>query len=641
MYVVERNSNNPIISPKASIAWRDLSTCNPCPIQYNNQNFILFRAISRADRIEATDLTRSTIGIMRENDDSSARVLIEPTEEWEKYGCEDPRVTFIDGKYYIFYTALSGYPLGPEHIKVAVAITSDLKTIESKHLITTFNAKAMSLFPEKINGKYWVVFNAFTDKPPAKFSLACADSISDFFEPSFWKTWLAENIDSNSIELRRDESEHVEVGAPPVKTDSGWLLIYSHIQNYFTDKKIFGFEAVLLELENPLNIIGRTQSALATPTESYERYGHIPNVIFPTGAKIINDNLEIFYGGADTTCNIMTVNANDLISVIKEPVFHGLFERYEGNPILEPTAKNSWEAQAVFNPAVLDIDNTIHIVYRAMSYDNTSVMGYARSNDGVTIDYRHPQPIYVPRADFEMKKSGPTGFSGCEDPRLTIIGNLVYMCYTAYNGVQPPQVAVSKISVTDFVANNWDNWSPPVLISPNGLDDKDACIHPGTSNLKPIILHRITHHICADVLESLDFTDEFVDSCIDIMGPRIGMWDGQKIGIAGPPLETEAGWLLIYHGVSYKPNQDRGIYSIGAALFDLQDPLKLLARTSEAIMIPQEDYEINGVISNVVFPCGAVIRGDNLIIYYGGGDKVVGVAKTSLSYLLEILTRNL
>ena len=640
MYILDRNPNNPIISPKASVSWRDLSTCNPCPIKVGDTKMILFRAISRADRLEATDLTRSTIGIVEENEPQSARVLVEPSEEWDKYGCEDPRVTYMDGKYYIFYTALSGYPLAPEHIKVGLAISRDLKSIDEKHLITPFNAKAMSLFPEKINGKYWLALNAFTDKPPVKFSFASADSIEDFFDPEYWNEWM-KNINDHSIELRRDDSEHVEVGAPPVKTDQGWLLIYSHIQQYFTNNKIFGFEAVLLNSENPLELVGRTRSAIATPEESYERYGYIPNVIFPTGALIEGDNLEIYYGGGDTTSNSMRLNLVDLLATITESEFSGLFERYEHNPILEPKAKHEWEAQAVFNPATLEFEGTIHIIYRAMSYDNTSVMGYATSKDGVSIDYRHPEPVYVPREDFEMKKSGPNGFSGCEDPRLTVIGDTTYMCYTAYNGVEPPRVAVTTISVNDFTNNNWDAWSTPVLISPEGIDDKDACIHPGVIDGQNIVLHRITHHLCADILHNPEFKDEFVDSCIDVMGPRIGMWDGEKLGIAGPPIETDQGWLQIYHGVAHPKGNERSVYAIGAALFDKDNPLKLLSRTAEAIMIPQTHYEKNGVVSTVVFPCGAIVRGDNLIIYYGGADKVVGVAKTSLGHLLDILTRKL
>ena len=97
--------------------------------------------------------------------------MIAPEEDWERFGCEDPRVTKIDDKYYIFYTALSVYPFAAEGIKVAVAVTKDFKKIEERHLVTPFNAKAMVLFPEKINGKYVALLTAHTDTPPVKICL--------------------------------------------------------------------------------------------------------------------------------------------------------------------------------------------------------------------------------------------------------------------------------------------------------------------------------------------------------------------------------------------------------------------------------------------------------------------------------------
>ena len=116
------------------------------------------------------------------------------------------------------------------------------------------------------------------------------------------------------------------------------------------------------------------------------------------------------------------------------------------------------------------------------------------------------------------------------------------------------------------------------------------------------------------------------------MAPRPGMWDSTKIGIAAPPLETEAGWLLLYHGVS-----DEGIYRIGAALLEFHNPANVISRTADYIFEPKEEYELKGIIDNVVFPCGAVIRDNTVFIYYGGADKVVGVATLDLKRVLEAL----
>ena len=93
--------------------------------------------------------------------------------------------------------------------------------------------------------------------------------------------------------------------------------------------------------------------------------------------------------------------------------------------------------------------------------------------------------------------------------------------------------------------------------------------------------------------------------------------------------------MLLYHGVS-----DQGVYSVGAALLDLEDPTIILARTALPLFEPHESYEINGVIHNVVFPCGVVKRGDTLYIYYGGADRVLGVASMNLDVVVDALVRS-
>jgi predicted GH43/DUF377 family glycosyl hydrolase len=108
------------------------------------------------------------------------------------------------------------------------------------------------------------------------------------------------------------------------------------------------------------------------------------------------------------------------------------------------------------NPGALYEDGKVHLVYRAMSGDNTSVMGYAVSSDGFTIDERLHEPIYVPREDFEAKGIAD-GNSGCEDPRLTLIEDTVYMLYTAYRGDQEPRVAITSIARNDFLMRCWNS----------------------------------------------------------------------------------------------------------------------------------------------------------------------------------------
>lgn len=147
-----------------------------------------------------------------------------------------------------------------------------------------------------------------------------------------------------------------------------------------------------------------------------------------------------------------------------------------------------------------------------------------------------------------------------------------------------------------------------------------------------MLLHRIDPQLCADFLDSLDFRESRLTRCIEIMGPRPGMWDSTKIGIAGPPIKTKKGWLLIYHGVS-----KTSTYRLGAVLLDLKNPSIVISRSVDTIFEPLEEYEKVGIVHNAVFSCGAIVRGDTIFVYYGGADTVLGVAKISMKKLLKIL----
>lgn len=637
MFVVQRSQHNPILVPNKDHYWEEFATFNLCPIKHGKNIYGLYRAISAKDKV-SNQPQISTIGIARSKDGihfDQRKQLIIPSKEWDLYGCEDPRITFFEGKFYIFYTAISKYPIGPEGIKVAVAVSSDLKKIEERHFVTPFNAKAMTLFPKRINGKIVVIFSAHTDTPPAKTVFAYLDKIEDLWSPVFWEKWN-EKIDEYIIDVRRNEYDHIEIGSPPIKTKYGWLLVYSHIQNYFNSPEnlntVFGIEVLLLDLKNPQKIIGRTKGPIIVPEEFYELSGYVSNVIFPSGALIEKNILSIYYGAADTTVCVARVNLNDLIFSIhpkyKEDFY---FKRSEKNPIISPKSENSWESQATFNPASIKIDDKIHILYRALSEDNTSSLGYAMTKNGVDILERLEYPVYVPREEFENKKISNAN-SGCEDPRLTQIGKNIYVCYTAYDSVGPPRVAISSILEKDFLAHNF-NWTKPFLITPRNLDDKDTCLMPEKFPEGYFILHRVENEICGDYIDSLDQDVAMINKCIRIIGPRRNMWDSAKVGIAAPPIKTKQGWLLLYHGVSKSHNT----YRVGAVLLSLLDPAIVLARSTDPIFEPKEEYEKFGIVNNVVFPCGMIVKKDLLYIYYGGGDKVIGVATMKLSVILDSL----
>ncbi len=638
MFIVKRSKHNPILSPRKEHAWESFETFNGCPIKVGSKVHLLYRAQSTPQQVgHDGNFSMSTIGRAISKDGhvfSDRKPFITPEFPWERYGCEDPRVTKLGNKYYIFYTALGNFPFSAAGIKVAVAVSDDLKTIQKKHLVTPFNAKAMSLFPEKINGKFTALLSVDTDLPPAKIAIAQFENEEDMWNEAYWNKWYGD-LDKHKLTIPRKDSDQVEVGSPPIKTKEGWLLIYSHIENYMSDRKIFSIRAVLLDLEDPKKVIAQTPYAIFVPEEEYELHGVVPNITFPSGALLEKDQLRIYYGGADTVCAVATVNYRHLLNIMLPDLTAKTVVRSPANPILKPNPANSWEARAVFNPTAVDIKGKIHILYRAMSLTNTSVVGYAASKDGLTISERSGAPIYEPREDFEIKKVMPSGNSGCEDARITKIDDTIYMCYTAYNGIDSPAVAVTTISEKNFLAKNW-KWSKPVVISPDRTDDKDACIFPDKIQGKYMLIHRINHVICADYLNSLDFTKEKVNSCTELLRARQGMWDARKVGLAGAPLKTKIGYVMLYHGIG-----DDGYYRLGAALLDLKEPMKVIARTNAPILEPRMAYEMEGQVNRVVFPCGAVIRGSGasgtVFIYYGGADSVTGVATMKLKDLLSML----
>jgi predicted GH43/DUF377 family glycosyl hydrolase len=640
MYVVKRLEHNPILIPNRDHYWEAFATFNMSPIKKGKEIYGLYRAISAKDSLRNPDHI-SSIGISKSKDGiyfTNREEFIVPDDVWDRYGCEDPRVTFFEGKYYTFYTALSTFPFTPEGIRIGVAISKDLKKIEEKHLVTPFNAKAMTLFPKRINGKIVVIFSYHTDSPPSKTVFAQMDNISDLWNIEFWKKWEKESNDL--FDLKRNQYDHIEIGSTPIQTKYGWLLIYSHIQNYFRSPEnldlIFGIEAVLLDLKDIKKVVGRTRGPLLVPEESYELSGYVPNVIFPSGALLEKDDLTIYYGSADTTVCCARVSLTDLAcSMLPQTAPDWHFKRFPQNPIISPKPENLWEAKATFNPAVISIGDKTHILYRTLSSDNTSFIGYAMTKNGVDIYERLSNPVYSPREDFEMKKIA-NGNSGCEDPRLTQIGKTIYMCYTAYDSIGPPRVAVSSISEKDFLAKKW-NWEKPILITPKGFDDKDTCLFPEKLKEGYFVLHRVGNEICGDYLHSLDFANESVKKCIRLIGPRNNRWDSAKVGITAPPIKTKYGWLLLYHGVS----KSHSTYRVGALLLSLKDPAIILARSTDTIFEPVEEYEKIGIVNNVVFPCGMVVRKGLLYIYYGGADKVVGVATMKLDIILKALVRGM
>jgi predicted GH43/DUF377 family glycosyl hydrolase len=170
-------------------------------------------------------------------------------------------------------------------------------------------------------------------------------------------------------------------------------------------------------------------------------------------------------------------------------------------------------------------------------------------------------------------------------------------------------------------------------------EDKDAALFPVKFNGRWAMLHRpvpafagVGAHIWISFSPDMK---HWGDHRILVPARMGGWWDANKVGLSPPPLRTEMGWLILYHGV--RDTAGGCIYRLGLALLDLEDPTRLLARSDEWVFAPQADYEVVGDVDKVVFPCGWVTEGDEIRLYYGGADKCIAMATARIPEILAWL----
>lgn len=311
------------------------------------------------------------------------------------------------------------------------------------------------------------------------------------------------------------------------------------------------------------------------------------------------------------------------------------------NPIIEPRLY-SWESRATFNPTAFHDNGKIHLIYRAVGEDDVSVLGYASTYNGYKIEERLPYHIYRRFSEdikfaFPLKYDSGGGWSGgCEDPRITLVGDTLYMLYTAFDGWSSVRIGLTSISLNDFKKHKWNNWTTPVLISPPGEINKNWVIFPEKINGKFAVMHSFYPKILIDYFDSMDHFDgtKFIKSNNVRPVDKDRGWDSWFRGVGPAPIKIKEGWLVLYHAMDHK-NPDR--YKMGALILDAKDPTKVLYRSDNPILEPEEHYENEGHKWGVVYSCGAVVKDGRLFVYYGGADKFVCVASIKLSELVDHL----
>lgn len=332
-------------------------------------------------------------------------------------------------------------------------------------------------------------------------------------------------------------------------------------------------------------------------------------------------------------------------------------------PILMPNQNLAWEKEGVFNPGITKFGNEVYMLYRAVGEREAYIsrFGLAKSQDGLNFKRVTDEPVFVPREIFDQWAA--------EDPRITKIDNYFYISYVAV----PKRIMKDGLSIKRFLpletstallkTNDFLNYENLGVISPPNSDNKDIVLFPRLINGRYYMLHRpnrwsqewfkgpyekyVNEGLPCDINDLPETPGIWISSSLDLRN-----WTDHhllilpthpfdtKIGPGLPPIETEAGWLIIYHHVEKEEGTGQLTYSVRAALLDLKNPTIFIAKLPYDILKPEMPYELEQK-TGIVFPTGGLVSGDTLYVYYGASDRYVCLATGSLKALLTELKKTL
>lgn len=329
-----------IVLEGRDLAFEQVGVLNPACVLKDEIVHMFYRAVGRDNF--------STIGYCQLKGNKVIKRLdnpvMAPEFDYERKGVEDPRITLLDGIYYMFYTAFDG-----QNARVAYATSRDLVKFEKQGLASPsisydlaedifrnsgINKKYMffekvyrelrgddvmlwekdaALFPEKINGRYALMHRVLPGIQVIYF-----DRFEELKDENFWVKHL-ENLDEFILldPEGKQENGYIGGGCVPIRVAGGWLLIY-HSVEIREGRKTYRANAALLDGMNPQKLIGRLAESLFEPEENWEKRGVVDNVVFPTGAIVSDGVLYIYYGAADKKIALKSVKINELLSEIKK-----------------------------------------------------------------------------------------------------------------------------------------------------------------------------------------------------------------------------------------------------------------------------------------------------------------------------------
>lgn len=284
--------------------------------------------------------------------------------------------------------------------------------------------------------------------------------------------------------------------------------------------------------------------------------------------------------------------------------------RFEKNPILLPDPNNDWESKNVFNAGATIYNNEVVLLYRAEGKKMrkgifkadwpVTTIGLAFSKDGVNIDRKLEHPVLFPEHPYETH--------GCEDPRITKIGDTYYILYI---GLSDRGEKLALAETKDFVTFKKLG---PIF---EDINQRTSAIFPEKINGRYAMIHRIEPNMW------ISYSDDLVhwEGIKILLRTKKDHYTEMKLGICPPPLKTDKGWLIVTHGVDFQYR-----YKLGIAVLDYENPEKVLCYQDEPILEPEEKWELEGFTPNVVYSNGMVEMEDKIIVYYGGADHVLGAA---------------
>lgn len=330
-------------------------------------------------------------------------------------------------------------------------------------------------------------------------------------------------------------------------------------------------------------------------------------------------------------------------------------QKYVNNPILSPNPNREWESLVCTNPGAWydPKKKEVLLIYRAAGNDKTHHinLALAKSTDGFHFERISDKPL------FETYP-GAWDSGSMEDPRVVKFGDYYFITYAAVPFApgryweNKERCVPSVPEESPFILRENETrtglaitkdfktvYRPGYLTDPT-VDDRDVIIFPEKVGGKFVTLHRPmqwTGDAYGTAMPAIwiAFSDDLLEhKNMSLLAKAEFDWE-MKIGGSAPPIRTEEGWFMLYHAVGRDAQ-----YRVGAMLLDLDDPSKVTHRLKEPIMVPEHDYECEGIYKGICFPCGNVVIDGTLYVYYGGADQYVGVATCNFKELLAELKKN-